>query len=105
MIDFNDISKVVESNYKVESSHNTSTFEVYKGRKITIEFFESKKLEITSLEITNYNLLAINLKNITKSYFKLRTENNNHKNASGYGWLIFIVFLTLGLVISLITKH
>lgn len=104
-IDFNEVVKVVESNYKVESSHNFSTFDIYNGQKITIEFSQSKKIEITSLEVSNYNLLATNLKNITKPYFKLRIENRNLRNTSGFGWLIFIALLTLGLVISLIKEH
>ncbi|MFD2907419.1 hypothetical protein ACFSX9_01595 [Flavobacterium ardleyense] len=101
---FNDVCKVIEDNYNAEFSNKLRNFEAYKGRKITIELFESKKVVITSLEVTNYNLLASNLKNITSSYFKLRFENKNIKNTKGYGWLIFIIILTLGLIISLINK-
>lgn len=105
IIDFNDICKVVEDNYNMESSHDFRKIEIYKGRKITLELFESKKIVITSFEITNYNVLANNLKNITKTYFKLRIENQNLKNIQGYGWLIFIAILTLGLLISVITEQ
>ena len=104
-IDFNDIKKVSESNYNVKSSHDFKTIEVYNGRKITIEMFDSKKIIITSFEITNYQLLAKNLKNITTSYFKLNTEGENVKNTQGYGWLIFIIILTLGLIISIIQRN
>ena len=104
-IDFDDVRKVTEENYKAQSSHDFRKIEIYNGRKITLEFFESKKIVITSFEVTNYNSLANNLKNITKTYFKLRIENQNMKSTQGYGWLIFIVILTLGLLISVIEKH
>ncbi|MCC9070507.1 hypothetical protein LNQ49_02695 [Flavobacterium sp. F-65] len=105
IIDFDDVRKVTEGNYNVQSSQDFRKVEIYNGRKITLELFESKKIVITSFEVTNYNLLASNLKNITRSYFKLRIENQNSKSTQGYGWLIFIVILTLGLLISVIGKH
>jgi len=104
-VSLDDIKKVTESNYNVQSSHDFKTIEVYNGRQIKIEFFELKKLTITSFEVTNYKILAQNLKNVTKSYFKLHTENKNIKNSQGYGWLIFIIVLTVGLIISLIQKN
>lgn len=103
-IEFDDIKKVSESNYNVKSSHDFRTIEVYNGRKITIEMFESNKIIITSFEVTNYELLAKNLKNITTSYFKLNTEGKKMKSTQGYGWLIFIIILTFGLIISIIQK-
>jgi hypothetical protein len=103
-IDFNDVNKVREDNYNVKSSHDFSTIEVYNGKKIIIELFESKKIEITSFEVTNYKNLAKNLKNVTKSYYKLNIENDSLKNTQGYGWLIFIIILTFGLIIAIIRK-
>ncbi|WP_433829049.1 hypothetical protein [Flavobacterium anhuiense] len=103
-ISLDDIKKVTESDYNVKSSHDFKTIEVYNGRQIKIEFFELKKLTITSLEVTNYEILAQNLKNVTKSYFKLHTGTKNIKNFQGYGWLIFIIVLTVGLLFSLIQK-
>lgn len=103
-IDFNDVNKVSEDNYNVKSSHDFSTIEVYNGKKIILELFESKKIEITSFEVTNYKNLAKNLKNITKSYYKINLENDSLKNTQGYGWLISIIILTFGLIIAIIRK-
>ena len=103
-IEFDDIKKVSESNYNVKSSNDRRTIEVHNGRKITIEMFESKKIIITSFEITNYKILAKNLKNITTSYFKVNTEGKNIENTQGYDWLIFVVILTFWLIISIIQK-
>jgi hypothetical protein len=103
-IDFNDVNKVREDNYNVKSSHDFSTIEVYNGKKIILELFESKKIEITSFEVTNYKNLAKNLTNITKSYYKINLENDSLKNTQGYGWLIFIIILTFGLIIAIIRK-
>ncbi|HEY1195080.1 hypothetical protein [Flavobacterium sp.] len=104
-VSIDDIKKVTESNYNIKSSHDFSTIEVYNGRQIKIEFFELKKLTITSFEVTNYEILSQNLKNVTKSYFKLHTGNKSIKNFQGYGWLIFIIILTVGLLFSLIQKN
>ena len=103
-IDFNDVNKVREDNYNVKSSHDFSTIEVYNGKKITLELFESKKIVITSFEVTNYKNLAKNLRNITKSYYKLNIEEDSLKNTQGYGWLIFMLILIFGLIVSIIRE-
>ncbi|KAF2331657.1 hypothetical protein [Flavobacterium nitrogenifigens] len=104
-VSLDDIKKVSEGNHQINSSHNFSRIEVYNGQKITVEFFELKKITITSFEVSNYEILAQNLKNVTKSYFKLHTGNKSIKSYQGYGWLIFIIILTVGLVFSLIQKN
>ena len=103
-IDFEDVYKVRESKYSVQGSRDFSTFDIYSGNKIIIELYNSKKIVITSMEITNYTILAKNLKNITTSYFKLKSDSKNVKNTQGYGWLIFIIVLTFFLIFSLIQK-
>ena len=103
-IDFDNVNKVREDNYKVKSSHNFSTIEVYNGKKTIVELFDSKKIVISSFEVTNYKNLAKNLRNITKSYYKINLEDDTIKNTQGYGWLVFILILTFGLIISIIQK-
>ncbi|MFH6999528.1 hypothetical protein ACHRVZ_16485 [Flavobacterium sp. FlaQc-57] len=103
-IAFEDVYKVRESKYSVQGSRDFSTFDIYSGNKIIIELYNSKKIVITSMEITNYTILAKNLKNITTSYFKLKSDSKNLKNTQGYGWLIFIIVLTFFLIFSLIQK-
>jgi|GEM_PF-2191643 len=104
-VSLDDIKKVSEGNHQINSSHDSSRIEVYNGQKIMVEFFELKKITITSFEVSNYEILAQNLKNVTKSYFKLNTGNKSIKSYQGYGWLIFIIILTVGLVFSLIQKN
>ena len=104
-VSLDDIKKVSEGNHQINSSHDFSRIEVYNGKKITVDFFELKKITITSFEVSNYEILAQNLKNVTKSYFKLHTGNKSIKSYQGYGWLIFIIILTVGLVFSLIQKN
>lgn len=103
-IDFDDVYKVKETKYNIEGSRDFSTFDIYSGNKIIIELYNSKKIIVTSMEITNYTILAKNLKNITTSYFKLKRDSTNFKNSQGYGWLIFIIVLTFSLLFSLIQK-
>ncbi|PBI88394.1 hypothetical protein BSF41_25220 [Flavobacterium sp. ACN2] len=104
-VSLDDIKKVSEGNHQINSSHDSSRIEVYNGRQITVEFFELKKITITSFEVSNYEILAQNLKTVTKSYFKLHTGNKSIKSYQGYGWLIFIIILTVGLIFSLIQKN
>lgn len=104
-IDINDIRKVKEDDYTMIYVQNYTKKDIYKGKKITLEFFESKKIVITSYEVTNYDLLASNLKNITKSYFKLKIENQNIKNSQNYGCIIFTVILILTIIIFAIEKN
>ncbi|KIO54256.1 hypothetical protein [Flavobacterium hibernum] len=103
-IDFDDVYKVRETKYNIQGSQNFSTYDIYNGNKIIIELYNSKKIIVTSMEITNYTILAKNLKNITTSYFKLKSNYTNLKNSQGYGWLIFIIVLTFSLLFSLIQK-
>lgn len=103
-INFDDVYKVTETKYNIQGSRDFSTYDIYNGNKIIIELYNSKKTIVTSMEITNYTILAKNLKNITTSYFKLKSDYTNFKNSQGYGWLIFIIVLTFSLLFSLIQK-
>ncbi len=107
-IDFDNIKRVREENYNIKHSRNFSTTEIYSGKKIIIEFYESKKTEITSLEVSNYQNLSKNLKNITTSYFKIKVDHNNDNlnrtNIRAYLWMFLIIVLAFGLIISIIQK-
>lgn len=91
-ISFDDICKVYDQNYDIKGSHNYKLYDIYKGKKIIVELYESENIVITSLEVTNYTILAQNLKNITKSYFKIKIQYYETViNTQRYGWFIFWV--------------
>ncbi len=108
-IDIEEIKKVRIEKYDIKHSQNFSETEIYKGTKIIVEFFELKKIVITSLEVSNYKNLAHNLKNTTNSYFKIRAcegnKNYNETKFTAYLWLIFSILLTFGLILALIDKN
>lgn len=108
-IDIEEIKKVRIEKYDIKHSQNFSETEIYTGTKIIVEFFELKKIVITSLEVSNYKNLAHNLKNTTNSYFKIRAcegnKNYNETKFTAYLWLIFSILLTFGLILALIDKN
>lgn len=69
---FEDVYKVYDQDYLIQRSENFKLKTIYSGKKTIIELYDSEKIIITSLEVTNYPILAQNLKNITKSYFKIK---------------------------------
>lgn len=91
-ISFDDVCKVYDQDYDIKGSHNYRLYDIYKGKKIIIELYDAKNIVITSLEITNYAILSQNLKNITKSYFNIKTHSyDNIINTQRYGWFVFWV--------------
>lgn len=108
-IDIEEIKKVRIEKYNINHSQNFSESEIYTGTKIIIEFFELKKVVITSLEVSNYKNLVHNLKNVTNSYFKIRASDDNNKLSetkfAAYLWLVFAILVTFGLIIALIDKN
>ncbi|MFB9076547.1 EbsA family protein [Flavobacterium procerum] len=108
-IDIEEIKKVRIEKYNIKHSRNFSENEIYTGTKIVIEFFELKKIAITSLEVSNYKNLAHNLKNSTNSYFRIRAYEGNKNYGEtkfiAYTWLVFCLLLTFGLIIALINKN
>ena len=101
-IDFTEVKKVREDIYSESSYNHGSTSEFYKGKKTTIELFESKNIVITTFEIINYETLAKNLRNINKSYFKLNVDNVSKVDTQGYAVLIFVVVVTYCLLMAII---
>jgi len=104
-ISFDDVCKVYDQDYDIKGSHNYKLYDIYKGRKTIIEIYNDKKIVITSLEVSNYAILAQNLKNITKSYFKVKTNYyDTILNTQRYGWFIFWVFFIYFLIAYIIYK-
>ena len=103
-ITFDDICKVYDQDYDIKGSHNFRKYDIYKGKKIVIDLYDSKSIVITSLEITNYDILAQNLKNSTKSYFKVKTDNVNVINTQRYGWFVVTVLFIFFLIVYIVQK-
>jgi hypothetical protein len=104
-INFDDVSKVYDQDYDIKGSHNYRLYDIYRGKKTTIEIYDTKDIVITSLEVTNYVILAQNLKNITKSYFKIKTSYYDKIiNTQRYGWFVFWVFFIYFLIVYIIYK-
>jgi hypothetical protein len=105
-IPLENIRQVTESTFKINPTVRWTTYNVYDGKKILIECFQGKSILLNSFEISDYY-------NLTKQLNKLRRNKNNKfddnsedlKNENqGYGWLVFILLLTIGLIYSIIRQ-
>ena len=106
IIPLDNIRQVTESNFKINPTVQWTTYNVYEGKQILIECFKGKSVLLNSFEISDYY-------NLTKQLNKLRhNKDKNLQNDSeflrneseGYGWLIFIILLTTGLIYSIIKQ-
>lgn len=103
-ISFDDVCKVYDQDYEIKGSRNYRLYNVYEGKKTIIELYEAGKISITSLEVTNYDVLAENLKNTTKSYFKIKTYHTDVINTQRYRWFVTIIVFIFFLAVYIIQK-
>jgi len=101
------IKSIIEKDYQINTRHDFTDYNVFNGEKIIIELKNNKKVKFTSFEISDYYALT---KQLRKHLHDNRTELNDMKDSAenkyeGYGWLVFILFLTLGLVYALIKQR
>lgn len=108
-IPLTEIKSITEGDFKINPSHAGRNINVYSGDKTVLELKNGKKIKYNSFEISDYYIFNVELqrarrniktKNATDSY----TAYKGNKYA-GYGWLIFLIVLTLGLVYSLIRQR
>lgn len=105
-VPIDNIRQVTESTLKINPTVRWTTYNVYDGKKILIEFFQGKSILLNSFEIVDFY-------NLTMQLNKLRYNKNNNfddfnkdlKNENqGYGWLVVISLLTIGLIYSIIRQ-
>jgi hypothetical protein len=107
-IPLNNIKIITEKDFQINPLISGRTINVYNGRQIIIEFKNGKKIKLNSYEIPQLRSLTSKLNKLSRSSEKMKLENNEdtyQNKYEGYGWLIFILILTLGLVYSIIIKH
>ncbi len=108
-IPLTEIKSVTEGDFKINPSHAGRNINVYSGDKTIIELKNGKKIKYNSFEISDYYIFNGELQRVrrnikTKNATNAYTANKNNKY-SGYGWLIFLIVLTLGLVYALIRQQ
>lgn len=105
-VPIDNIRQVTESTFKINPTVRWTTYNVYEGKQILIECFNGKSILLNSFEISDYY-------NLTKQLNKLRRDKDKKsedyyedlKNENqGYGWLIFVALLTIGLIYSIIKQ-
>ena len=95
------------------SSSRVGTFKVYDGKQVEIKLQNGKSFKISSFEISDYYSLIKQLRIVSKDKNALlrkkqktasEDENPIRNNYQGYGWLLFVIILTCGLVYALIKQ-
>lgn len=104
-----EIKSVAEGDFKINPSHAGGNLNVYSGDKTIIELKNGKKIKYNSFEISDYYIFNGELQRVrrnisTKNATNIYPACVNNKY-SGYGWLIFLIVLTLGLVYALISQR
>ncbi len=104
-----EIKSVTEGDFKINPSHAGRNINVFSGDKTIIELKNGKKIKYNSFEISGYYIFNGELQKVrrnikTKNATNANTAYKNYKY-SGYGWLIFLIVLTLGLVYALIKQR
>jgi len=108
-IPLTEIKNVTEGYFKINPSHAGRNINVYSGDKTILELKNGKKIKYNSFEISDYYIFNVELQRVRRT---LKTKNATNSNTayednknSGYGWLIFLIVLTLGLVYALIRQR
>lgn len=106
IISLDEIKSIKQENYKTNFSHRGSNHIIHKGKKITIELANGKKIEITSLEIFNCNALYIQAKKaLAKRGHFFEVPKCEESNYDGLGWIIFMISIISGLLYALIKEN
>lgn len=106
-IPLTNIKSMVNEEYKINSSHGWRSFHVFSGDQIVIELKNGKKKKFNSFEMSDYYLLIKNLNKLLRSNNNLKFveyENQLTNKYEGYGYLVFVMLLTFGLVYSIIRQ-
>ena len=106
-IPLSNIKSMINGDYQINTSYKWTDFNVFSGDQTIIELRSGKKIKFNSFEISDYNVLTKNLNKILR--LKKQSEFTGNENLTtnkyeGYGWLVFIILLTFGLVYSIIRQ-
>ncbi|UOK42232.1 MULTISPECIES: hypothetical protein [Flavobacterium] len=104
-IPLENIKNINEEDYEINSTANSRKINVYNGEKMTLELQNGKKVIFTSFEISEYDDLVQNLKNIKLNVNNNGTIKNDRSNKfQFYPLLLFLIILTIIIIFSLIKK-
>ncbi|UOK42158.1 MULTISPECIES: hypothetical protein [Flavobacterium] len=104
-IPLENIKSINEEDYEINSAANSRKINVYNGEKMTLELQNGKKVIFTSFEISEYDDLVQNLKNIKLNVNHNGIIKNDHSNKfQVYPLLLFLIILTMIIIFSLIKE-
>ena len=111
-IPISNIQDISQTPYKINvSSSRVGNFNVFEGKKMYIKLKKGRTVKLNSFEISDYYTLIKHLdlllkdKNALlrkKQKKSLDCENPIREKYQGYGWLLFLAIMTLGLLYALI---
>ena len=102
IVPLNNINEIYESEFKVNPRIKNSTYNIHNGKQCTLKLSNGKQIKFNSFELIEYqDLYKKLLISINRT-----TENTNSINIKNEGWgiLIIIALISLGLAASIILK-
>lgn len=103
-IPIDNIIKISETPFKINPSVSWTTYKFYKGKQTLLEFRQGKSLKLNSFEIPEYYNLTKNLNKLKKATNENESKEIVDNETQGYGWLIIISLLTIGLIYSIVKQ-
>ena len=106
-VPLSNIKAIREKDYEINTTHDWIDYNIFKGDETIIELKSGKRIKLNSFEISDYYTLTKNLNKLLRNNKQLklpddmRVETNRYE---GYGWILFLVLLTFGLVYSIIRQ-
>ena len=102
-IPLDQIARISFGDYEIKSAYRMQDFTVYKGKKTSLHLKGGRVAHFNTFEIGNYYTSVAHLQNerlrspVKLDYVSLRHQDQDWQ---GYGWLLFMVVITGGVVIS-----
>ncbi len=67
VVSLSNINKVSKGDYKINATHRSTDYKIYKGEKTIVELKIGKRIEFNSFEISGYDTLTNNLRRLLNS--------------------------------------
>jgi hypothetical protein len=107
IIPLSNIKSISEGPLKIKTSYRYRNYNIYDGQQITIEFFSGKTIKLNSYEISDFTVLTIRLNKYLSNNRSTKSNEDEdllQNKFSGFGFLIFLILITFGLIYSLLKQ-
>ncbi len=107
-IPLSNVKNIVSRDYNIRPSHDGIDLNVFNGYQTIIELTNGKKIKFTSFEISDYASVTKNLRALLTGAKQMKLTSSDKLSVNkyeGYGWLVFLIIVTLGLIFSIVKQQ